>query len=60
MNPDTGAVNKPVFNSVAAIETPDDYTVTIRMNQINAPFLGRLAALGAGAIIPKGSADIQG
>ena len=60
INPDTGAVNKPVFNSVAAIETPDDYTVKIRMNQINAPFLGRLAALGAGAIIPKGSADIQG
>jgi len=60
MNPDTGAVNKPVFNSVAAIETPDDYTVVIRMNQINAPFLGRLAALGAGAIIPEGSANIQG
>jgi len=60
MNPDTGAVNKPVFNSVDAIETPDDYTVIIRMNEINAPFLGRLAALGAGAIIPEGSANIQG
>jgi len=60
MNPDTGAVNKPVFNSVDSIETPDDYTVIVRMNQINAPFLGRLAALGAGAIIPEGSANIQG
>jgi len=45
---------------VDAIETPDDYTVIIRMNEINAPFLGRLAALGAGAIIPEGSANIQG
>tara|TARA_B110000263_G_C15260855_1_gene488768 strand:- start:364 stop:1443 length:1080 start_codon:yes stop_codon:yes gene_type:complete len=30
------------------------------MDKINAPFLGRLAALGAGAIIPEGSAETQG
>ena len=60
MDPDTGAVNKPVFNSVGSIETPDDFTVIIKMDQINMPFLGRLAALGAGAIIPEGSAGIQG
>ena len=60
MDPDTGAVNKPVFNSVGSIETPDDFTVIIKMDQINMPFLGRLAALGAGAIIPQGSAGIQG
>ena len=40
MDPDTGAVNKPVFNSVGSIETPDDYTVIIKMDQINMPFLG--------------------
>ena len=60
MDPDTGAVNKPVFNSVGSIDTPDDYTVIIKMDQINMPFLGRLAGLGAGAIIPEGSASIQG
>ena len=60
MDPDTGAVNKPVFNSVGSIETPDNLTVIIKMDKINAPFLGRLAALGAGAIIPEGSAETQG
>ena len=30
------------------------------MDSVNAPFLGRLAALGAGAVIPKGSAETQG
>ena len=60
MDPDTGAVNKPVFNSVGSIETPDNHTVIIKMDKINAPFLGRLAALGAGAIIPEGSAETQG
>jgi peptide/nickel transport system substrate-binding protein len=60
MDPETGAVNKPVFNSVGSIETPDDHTVVIKMDSVNAPFLGRLAALGAGAVIPKGSAETQG
>ena len=48
-NPDTGAVNFEVFNDVEAIETPDDLTVIVRMSQISAPFLSRLAELGAGA-----------
>jgi ABC-type transport system substrate-binding protein len=60
MDPETGAVNKPVFNSVGSIETPNDHTVIIKMDQVNAPFLGRLAALGAGVIIPEGSAETQG
>ena len=59
-DPATGAVNFEVFNDVAAIETPDDLTVVIRMSQVNAPFLSRLAENGAGVIIPDGSGDIQG
>ena len=59
-DPETGAVNFEVFNDVAAIETPDDLTVVIRMSQVNAPFLSRLAENGAGVIIPEGSGDIQG
>lgn len=59
-NPDTGAVNFEVFNDVDAIETPDDYTVIVRMKQVNAPFLSRLAENGAGVVMPEGSGDVQG
>ncbi|MBE7200286.1 MAG: ABC transporter substrate-binding protein [Parafilimonas terrae] len=59
-DPKTGAVNFEVFNDVDAIETPDDKTVIVRMKRVNAPFLGRLAENGAGAIIPAGSGDTQG
>jgi ABC-type transport system substrate-binding protein len=57
---DTGAVNFEVFNDVAAIDTPDEMTVVIKLKRINAPFLSRLAENGAGAIMPTGSGDIQG
>jgi peptide/nickel transport system substrate-binding protein len=57
---ETGAVNFEVFNDVASIETPDDLTVVITMNRVNAPFLSRLAENGAGAIMPQGSGDQQG
>lgn len=59
-DPATGAVNFEVFNSVAAIETPDDLTVVITMSAVNAPFLARLAENGAGVIMPAGSGDQQG
>ena len=59
-NPKTGAVNFEVFGDVDAIETPDPLTVVIRMKRVNAPFLGRIAENGAGAIIPVGSGDTQG
>lgn len=59
-HPDTGAVNFEVFNDVKAIETPNDMTVVIKMSQVNAPFLSRLAENGAGVIMPKGSGDTQG
>ena len=59
-DPKTGAVNYEVFNDVAAIDTPDDRTVVIRMKRVNAPFLGRIAENGAGAVMPAGSGDRQG
>jgi peptide/nickel transport system substrate-binding protein len=59
-DPATGAVNFEVFNNVAAIETPDDLTVVIKMSAVNAPFLSRLAENGAGVIMPAGSGDVQG
>jgi len=59
-DPATGAVSFEVFSDVAAIEAPDDLTVVIRMARPYAPFPSRLAENSAGAIIPKGSGDIQG
>ncbi len=57
---DTGAVNFEVFNDVQAIETPDEHTVIVRLGQVNAPFLSRLAEIGAGVVMPAGSGDVQG
>lgn len=59
-DPKTGAVNFDVFKDVAAIEAPDASTVVVKMKQPFAPFLARLAELGAGAVLPKDSGDIQG
>ena len=59
-DPATGAVNFEVFNNVAAIETPDDLTVIIKMSAINAPFLSRLAENGAGVVMPVDSGPTQG
>ncbi|MAC80636.1 MAG: ABC transporter substrate-binding protein [Rhodobacteraceae bacterium] len=60
MNPDTGAVNFEVFNSVSSIDTPDDLTVIVTLSQVNAPFLARLAENGAGVVMPVDSGDVQG
>ena len=59
-DPATGAVNFEVFNDVASIETPDELTVVVTLERVNAPFLARLAENGAGAVIPEGSGDAQG
>ncbi|MEM6897359.1 MAG: ABC transporter substrate-binding protein, partial [Pseudomonadota bacterium] len=59
-DPETGAVNFEVFNHVSSIETPDDLTVVITLDQVNAPFLSRLAENGAGVVMPAGSGDVQG
>lgn len=59
-DPKTGAVNYDVFNAVKSIETPDAMTVIVQMGEVFAPFLARLAEIGAGAVIPKDSGPIQG
>ncbi|MGH7120278.1 MAG: ABC transporter substrate-binding protein [Acetobacteraceae bacterium] len=59
-DPKTGAVNYAVFNAVKSIETPDSLTVVVTMSQVYAPFLQRLAEIGAGAVIPKDSGPLQG
>ncbi|MFC2969584.1 ABC transporter substrate-binding protein [Acidimangrovimonas pyrenivorans] len=59
-DPATGATNKPVFNDMTGIETPDDLTVIVKMGKVNAPFLARIAEHGAGVIMPEGSGDQQG
>lgn len=59
-DPKTGAVNFEVFGDVDVFETPDDNTLIVKMKRVNAPFLGRIAENGAGAIIPMGSGDKQG
>jgi len=59
-DPKTAAVNYDVFNAVKSIEMPDDYTLVVHMTEVFAPFLSRLAELGAGAILPKDSGGAQG
>lgn len=59
-DPATGAVNFEVMNSMAAIETPGDLTVAIRMGTVNAPFLSPLAENGAGVVMPRDSGPQQG
>ncbi len=60
MSPDTGATNKEVFNNVKEIVAVDDHTVQIHMTKLHAPFLARIAATGAGVIMPVDSGDTQG
>lgn len=59
-NPETGAVNFEVFNNVVSIDTPDDLTVIVTLDKVNAPFLSRLAENGAGVVMPEGSGEVQG
>lgn len=43
-NPDNGAVNAGDFTNIAAVETPDDYTVVVKMSDINAASLSTWAS----------------
>jgi len=44
MNPDNGSVFSADFNTVQSVETPDDYTVVVTLNQPNAAFMSQVAA----------------
>ncbi len=59
-NPETKAISSDAFAAVQTIETPDDLTVIVKMSEIYAPFLSRIAENGAGVIMPEGSGDKQG
>ncbi len=39
MNPDNASIRRPLFADVERVETPDPYTVVVRLKQPNAPFL---------------------
>ena len=44
MNPESGAVNGNQFTSIAAVETPDEATVIVRLKQPNAAFFAQIAS----------------
>ncbi len=56
MNEATASPKAKEFSSIAAIETPDDLTVILKLSQPYSPLLATLAS-GWGAILPKSLID---
>ena len=52
MDKATGSPKAKEFNSISAIETPDDFTLTLKLKEPASPLLASLAS-GWGAILPK-------
>lgn len=52
MDKATASPKAKEFNSIEAIETPDDYTVVLKLKEPSSPLLATLAS-GWGAILPK-------
>jgi peptide/nickel transport system substrate-binding protein len=52
----TASPNAKEFGGISAIETPDDYTVVLKLEKPHSPLLASLAS-GWGAILPKGLID---
>ena len=52
----TASPNAKEFGAISAIETPDDYTVVLKLKEPHSPLLASLAS-GWGAILPKGLID---
>jgi peptide/nickel transport system substrate-binding protein len=50
MNPDNASGGRPSFAEVETVETPDPYTVIVRLQELSAPFLLRAALR---PIVPK-------
>ncbi|MGM0605985.1 MAG: ABC transporter substrate-binding protein [Halobacteriota archaeon] len=55
-DPDTAAIMGFVMNPIDTIETPDDSTVVIELEEVFQPFLRQLAFSGT-AIVPEDSGD---
>jgi peptide/nickel transport system substrate-binding protein len=58
-NPDTGSPDAPHVAGIAAIETPDDATVTITLTAPDASFLTRVARTGL-AVVPHETVEANG
>ncbi len=56
MDKATGSPKAKEFKSITAIETPDDFTVILKLKEPTSPLLASLAS-GWGAILPKGLID---
>jgi peptide/nickel transport system substrate-binding protein len=52
----TASPNAKEFGAISAIETPDDYTVVLKLKEPHSPLLASLSS-GWGAIMPKGLID---
>ena len=56
MDKATASPKAKEFGAITAIETPDDYTVVLKLKEPASPLLATLAS-GWGAILPKGPID---
>ncbi len=56
MDKATGSPKAKEFKPIVGIETPDDFTVILKLKEPTSPFLATLAS-GWGAILPKGLID---
>lgn len=58
LNPDTGAIAKSYFSSVASIEAPDPHTVVFKLKNPDAALLANTSSSFA-SIVPKEVADLN-
>jgi peptide/nickel transport system substrate-binding protein len=59
MDPKTGSPTRQFLTPIASIDTPDDYTVTLNLNTVDAPLMSKLAENWGTrvAIVPKEAVD---
>ena len=54
LDPENGAQNRPLYEDIASIDTPDDTTVVFNLSDLNAFLLNNIARM---PIVPEGSGD---